>query len=260
MDEITEVGKDTAQKTDQPSTSGDETTSTTPQTYTESTQRKAVSDALAEQGRVHKATLEPITQERDTLKTQAEQATSRLEDTNIRIKDLEKDLDEAIGEDADLRDVAKIKANLRAERDQSRLDVRAEKDAVAELKRTTEAERLEWAGTVAEAQTFKFDGELAKLVDEYDGDVTANFNKLKTACDKAGIKTKEGAVAIAELYMTKKDATPALVGDSGVTSGGGSGIPTNIEQFQQWIADMSPAEYAKRKPEIDKALAGGKIK
>ena len=260
LDEITEVGKDTAQKTDQPSTSGDETTSTTPQTYTESTQRKAVSDALAEQGRVHKATLEPITQERDTLKTQAEQTTSRLEDTNIRIKDLEKDLDEAIGEDADLRDIAKIKANLRTERDQSRLDVRAEKDAVAELKRTTEAERLEWAGTVAEAQTFKFDGELAKLVDEYDGDVTANFNKLKTACDKAGIKTKEGAEAIAELSFTKKDKVPVLVSDSNVTTGGGSIIPTNKVQYEKWVEKISQSEYERLKPEIDKLKAAGKIK
>jgi len=246
MDETKEVTKDSAQATDQTSADKEGSTSTTPQTYTEVTQRKAVSDALAEQGRVHKAALEPITQERDTLKTQAEQATSRLEDTNIRIKDLEKDLDEAIGEDADLRDIAKLKANLRTERDQSRLDVRAEKDAVAELKKTTEAERLQWAETVAEAQTYKFDGELAKLVDEYDGDVTANFNKLKTACDKAGIKTKEGAEAIAELSFTKKENS-ALVGDSGVTSGGGLTDAAFIQRIGEGGGTITKEDMARAK-------------
>ncbi len=260
MDEIKEAGKDTAQETDQPSTSGDETTSTTPQTYTETTQKKAISDALAEQGRKHKAELEPITQERNTLKTQSEQATSRLEDTNIRIKDLEKDLDDAIGEDADLRDIAKVKQALRAERDQARLDVRAERDAVAELKKTTEAERLEWAGTVAEAQAFKFDGEIARLVDEYDGDTTANFNKLKVACDKAGIKTKEGAEAIAELYMVKKTEEPNLLDDSGVTTGAGTGIPTTKVGLVKWMENHTQAEYEEKAPVINKMMRDGKIK
>ncbi len=260
MDEITEAGKDSTQATDQASTSGDETTSKTTQTYTKETQTKAVSDALAEQGRVHKAELEPVTQERNTLKTQAEQATTKLEDTNIRIKDLEKDVDDAIGEDADLRDIAKVKQMLRAERDQAKIDVRAERDAVAELKKTTEAERLQWAETVAEAQAFKFDGELARLVDEYDGDTTANFNKLKTACDKAGIKTKEGAEAIAELSFTKKAEEPNLLDDSGVTTGAGSGIPTTKAGLVKWIETHTQAEYEEKAPLINKMRREGKFK
>ncbi len=259
MDEINEAGKGSAPN-DQTSTSGDETTSTTPPTYTKETQTKAVSDALADQGRVHKAALEPITQERNTLKTQAEEATSREEDTNIRITDLEKDLEEAMGEDADLRDIAKIKANLRVERDNGRQALRAKEVAVAELKKTTEAERLQWAGTVAEAQAFKFDGELAKLVDEYDGDVTANFNKLKTVCDKAGIKTKEGAEAIAELSFTKKVEEPNLLDDSGVTTGVGAGIPTTKAGLVKWMENHTQGEYEEKAPIINKMMREGKIK
>lgn len=260
MDEIKEATKDTAQATDQTSTSGDETTSKTTLTYTEETQRKAVSDALAEQGRVHKAELEPITQERNTLKTQTEQATTRLEDTNIRVKDLEKDLDDAIGEDADLRDIAKIKQALRAERDQARLDVRAEKEAAVEERRLAREEREANAGLVADAQAFKFDGELARLVDEYDGDTTANFNKLKVACDKAGIKTKEGAEAIAELSFTKKAEEPDLLDESGVTTGVGSGIPTTKAGLVKWTESHTQAEYEEKAPIINKMMREGKIK
>ena len=209
---------------------------------------------------MHKAELEPVTQERNTLKTQAEQATTKLEDTNIRIKDLEKDLDEAVGEDANLLDIKEIKKELRVERDQARLDVRAEKEAVAELRKTTETERLEWAGTVADAQAFKFDGELAKLVDEYDGDVTANFNKLKNACDKAGIKTKEGADAIAELSFTKKAEEPDLLDDSGVTTGAGAGIPTTKAGLVKWVENHTQAEYEEKAPIINKMMREGKIK
>jgi len=227
MDEITVAKKDSAQGTDQTSDSKRENTSKTLELTPEI--KKAISDALAEQGRKHKAELEPIRQERDSLKTQVEQAkkevkeaTTTSEETKGRITELEADLEQAIGEDADLRDINKIKKELRAERDKARQDVKLERDAVAELKKATEAERLEWAETVAEAQVFKFDGELAKVVDEYDGDITANFTKLKNACEKAGVKTKEGAEAIAETFLTKKAEEPPLVLESGVTKGGGT--------------------------------------
>ena len=224
MGEIAEATKDAAQATDRTSTSEKESTSSTPVTYTKDTEKKAVSDALAEQGRKHKETLDPVIKERDTFKSQAEQATKDATDaheaTKGRIADLEADLEEAIGEDETLLDINKIRKELRTEKEILRQEVKDEKDAVAELRKTTEAERLEWAETVADAQVFKFDGELAKLVDEYEGDVTANFTKLKTTCDKAGIKTKEGAEAIAETFLTKKVEVPNVIDDSGVTHGG----------------------------------------
>jgi len=239
---------------------GDESNSK-PKHYTEKEHRKGIEDAIAQYGdKVKQEKIDPIAKERDTFKTQAEQAATSLEETKAKITDLEADLEQAIGEDADLLDIKKIKTELRTERDKARQEIRVEREVVAELKRATEAEREQWAGTVAEAQAFKFDGELAKLVDEYDGDVTANFNKLKTACEKAGIKTKEGAEAIAEILWIKKAEEPDLVDDSGVTTGGGTGIPTKMTQFKSWIAGLSQSEYEKVAPEVNKMMREGKIK
>lgn len=241
LDEITEVSTDSAQKTDQSSTSEKESTSQVPVPYTKDTQDKAVSDALAEQGRKHKEALEPITQERDTFKSQAEQAareaketTDAHEETKGRIVDLETDLEQAIGEDGEQIDIQKIKKDLREERVKARQEAKDEREAIAELKKTAEAEREEWAGTVAEAQAFRFDSDLTKLMNDYDGDVAVNFTKLKTACDKAGVKTKEGAQAIAETFMVKKVEEPELVNDSGVTSGS-----------KDRLGDLPPEQWAK---------------
>ena len=243
MDEITETQEDSAQVIDQTSEGEKESTSKAPPTYTEEDYRKGISDALAEQGRRHKAELEPIKQERDTLKSKVEEATENLESTKTKISDLESDLEQAMSEDADLRDIAEIKKQLRAERDQAKLDVKAERDAAREAKRAAEAERLEWAETVAEAQAFKFDSELIKLVDDYAGDTSANFTKLKAACDKAGIKTKDGAEALADILWAKKGVEPEILDDSGVTSGGGKiGKRPSLEELRS----VSPAVFEKK--------------
>jgi len=39
-----------------------------------------------------------------------------------------------------------------------------------------------------------------------------------------------------------------------------SGIPTNMNKFQQWVDKLSMSEYEHLKPDIDKMLAEGKIK
>ena len=216
----------------------------TPKTYSETEYLKAVSDEKTISGR--------LKAERDTFKSQAEQAVKDAkeavdahEETKGRIADLETDLEQAIGEDADLLDIKKIKVELRAERDKARQEAKTEREAVAELRRTAETEREEWAGTVAEAQVFKFDSEVANLVDEYEGDVTANFTKLKTACDKAGIKTKEGAEAIAETFLTKKAQEPDLLDDSGVTSGG-SDLLSNLPMKER-MEELNKRVLAKQK-------------
>lgn len=205
-----------------------ESSSKDPITYTEEEHKKAIEDAIAQYGdKVKQEKIDPIISERDTFKTQAEEArkdakdaADNLEDTRNEITDLKADLEEAIGEDETLLDIKKIRTELREKETKLRQEVRDEKDAVAEIRKTAEAEREEWAGTVAEAKAFKFDGEIAKVVDEYDGDVTANFSKLKTALDKAGVKTKEGAEAIAETFLTKKGVEPEILNDSGITTGG----------------------------------------
>ena len=228
---------ETEKSQDTPLKTGLTSEKVTPKTYPEADYLKAVSDEKTISGRL-KAQLETVAKERDTFKAQAEQ----LEETKSRIADLEADLEQAIGEDADLRDITKIKADLRTERDKARQEAKAERDALTELKRTAEAERLEWAGTVAEAQAFRFDGELAKLVNEYDGDVRANLTKLKMVCDKAGIKTKEGAEAIAETFLTKKAEEPDLLSDSGVSSGGKGGRKPTLAELQS----ATPSEFQEK--------------
>ena len=219
--------KETPQSQDipleKPGQSSEKVTPKEKKTYSEAEFTEKVLNVHSENGRLKKD-LEALTKERNDLKSQVKEATNAKEETLAKVAELEADLEESIGEDTDLRDIQKIKKELRAERDKLRQEVKEEKDAVAELRKTTEAERDEWAGTVAEAQTFKFDSELAKLVDEYDGDVTANFTKLKTVCEKAGIKTKEGAEALAETFLTKKYEETDLLDDSGVSSGGGEDL------------------------------------
>lgn len=225
LDEIQKKEEDSTSK-GQDSLKGKESNSKDTPNITLKEHEKGIEDAIAQYGdRVKQEKIDPITKERDTFKAQAEEATTTLEETKGRITDLEADLEQAIGEDVDQLDIQKIKKDLRTERENAKKEAKAERDAISELRKTLESEREEWAGTVAEAQTFKFDGELARLVDDYDGDVTANFTKLKTACDKAGVKTKEGAEAIAETFLTKKVEEPELLDDPGVTSGGGGWNP-----------------------------------
>ncbi len=237
MDEITAVSTDSAQETEQASTSEKESTSKAPVTYTEATQQKAVSDALAEQGRKHKEALDPITQERDTFKSQAEQAvkdakdaTTALEETRGHISDLESDI-EAFDEDTeDPNKLTKLRKELRDARGKVRDEFRDKENALEELRKTAEAEREEWSGTVAEAQTFKFDKELVKLVEDYEGDAAANFTKLTDS----GVKTIEDARSTAETFLAKKVEEPELLDESGVTSG-----------TKDRIGDLPPEQWEK---------------
>ena len=188
-------------------------------TYSEAEFTEKVLNVNSENGRLKKD-LEAATKERDTFKTQAKEATDTLEETRQHISNLESDIETLEESETDPNKLSRLRRELRDAKGKVSQEVKEEREANAELKRTLESEREEWAGTVAEAQTFKFDGEVAKIVDEYDGDVTANFTKLKDVCEKSGIKTKEGAEAIAETFMTKKPEVPDVLNDSGVTSGG----------------------------------------
>ncbi len=196
--------------------------SETPTTYTE----KELKDAVkAAEGRALKA--DEYKQQAETYKSQAEQAvkeakeaTDTLEETRQHISNLESDIEALDEGEADPNKLSRLRKELREAKGNVRQEVKDEKDANAEEKKLLREEREANAELVAEAQTFKFDGEVAKIVDEYEGDVTANFTKLKEACEKASIKTKEGAEAIAETFMTKKVDEPDVLDDSSVTRGG----------------------------------------
>jgi len=243
MDEITDPKVDpTPQGQDLPK--GEESNSKEePKHYTEQEHRKAIEDAIAQYGdKVKREKIDPITQERDTFKSQAEKVANSLKDTENRIADLESDLEQAISDDAELRDIAKIKKDLRSERDRAREESRAEKDSLAEEKRLAREEREANAALVVEAQAYKFTRDLEGLVIEYAGDVSTNLNKLKAVCERAGITTKEGAEAIAETFLSKKVVEPDLLNDSGVTSGGKGGRKPTLVELQS----ASPAEFDKK--------------
>ena len=215
---VTEA-KEKPQTQDIPLETGPSSEKVAPKTRTEAEYLKAVSDEKTISGRL-KTQLETVTKEAEQAKKDAQEATSTLEETRKQISDLESDIDVLEESEADPNKLSRLRKELRDAKGKVSQEVKGERDAIDELKKALEAERLEWAGTVVEAQAFKFDSDLAKVVDEYDGDVTANFTRLKTACDKAGIKTKEGAEAIAETFLTKKTEEPDLLNDTGVTSGG----------------------------------------
>lgn len=195
----------------------------TPKTYSEADYLKAVSDERTVSGRL-KADLEKVSKERDTFKTEAEQAkaaveeaTSTLEETKGRIAELETDLETAIGDNLDLAEIQKIKRELRAEKTKLSQEAQAEKDSLAELKKTLEKEREEWAGTVAEAQASKFEVDVFEVAEEYGGDAV----KLKAACERAEIKSRDKIQGLAEVFWTKKTEPkgPDFISDSGVTNG-----------------------------------------
>ncbi len=197
-----------------------------PKTYSEADYQKAVSDEKTVSGRL-KAELETTAKERDTFKSQAEQATSTLKETREHISNLESDIEALDEDEADPNKLSRLRKELREARGNVRQEVQGERDAIAELGRTTEAERLanaeRWEANserIARADLVEFTEDLVKIADEYEGDTRENFTKLKTACEKSGIKTKEGAEAIAETFLTKKPEEPDLLDDSGVNNGG----------------------------------------
>ncbi len=263
MDEIKDPKADPTPGQDL--TKGDESNSTTPQNYTEEQYRKGIEDAIAQYGdKVKREKIDPIATERDTFKNQVEQlkfdaedATTSREESERRISGLESDIEVATEDNVDLKEIQKIKKELRVERDTARQERRTERQANAELKRTLEGDREKWAETVTEAQAAKFEVDVFEIAEEYEGGTS---ERLKALCEKAGQKKKGDIQALADVLWVKKDKAPVLVGDSGVTSGGGSIIPTNKVQYEKWVEKISQSEYERLKPEIDKLKAAGKIK
>jgi len=199
-------------------------------TYSETEYLKAVSDERTISGRL-KTQLEAATKERDTFKSQAEEATAATEETKATIAELEADL-ETLGEDnLDAAEVLKIKKEIRAEKVKLAQEAKAEKEAIAELKKTLEKEREEWAGTVAEAQAAKFEVDVFELAEEYEGNKV--YDQLKNICETiveatGKTMTKEAIQKVADRNWSKKappDEEPAIIEDSGATSGGGGWNP-----------------------------------
>ena len=268
MDEINDSKADLTSGQDSPE--GNESNSTTTQNYTEEQYRKGIEDAIAQYGdRVKREKIDPIATERDTFKTQveqlrfdAEEATTSREDSEKRISELETDLETTTESEPDLKEIQRIKKELRTERETARQERRTERQANADVKKALEADREKWAGTVAEAQGAKFEVDVFEISEEYVDAAGKDIKpeRLKALCEKAGQKKKEDIQALADVLWVKKDKAPVLVGDSGVTSGGGSGIPTTKEGLVKWISSHTQAEFEKLAPEINKMMREGKVK
>ena len=237
MDEIeTQQADSTLAGQDSPES--DESNSTETQTITLEEHKKGIEDAIAQYGdKVKRERIDPIATERNTFKAQVEQlqadaedATTAREESEDHISKLEGDIKRLEGDDDDPDRISKLRKELRAERETARQGARDEKKANAELKRTLEAEREEWAGTVAEAQAAKFEVDVFEIAEEYVDESGKDIKpeRLKALCEKAGQKKREEIEALADVLWTKKGKEkkkePVLVGDSGVTSGGGLDI------------------------------------
>ena len=204
----------------------------TPKTYSEAEYLKAVSDEKTISGRL-KTDLGEAVKERNDFKSQVEQSKAQIEEATItlketedRISNLETDIETATEGNADLIDIQKIKKELRDERKKARQEVRTEKEANAELKKTLEGEREQWAGTVAEAQAANFEVDVFEIAEQYvdAAGKDVKSERLKSLCEKAGQKKREDIQALADVLWTKKGGKkePVLVGDSGVTTGVGT--------------------------------------
>lgn len=236
MGETNEGNQGTPQATGQSSEAGKGGTST-PRTYTETELQKVISDRLTEQGRTHKAALETVTKERDGLKTQVEtltktanDATTAKEETKATIAVLEADLDQALQGAPDAAEIAKLKRELRAEKAKLNTETQAEKDAIAAAKKALEAEKAEWGQTVEETRAMKLEKDVREVAEGYEG---GDAGKLKTACEKAGLKSREQIEAIAGSFWTKK-GEQTIVPDSGLTTG--VGVDTSKLSPSQKIA------------------------
>jgi len=232
MDEIeTQTADSTQEGQDLPE--GKESNSTTPQTITLEEHKKGIEDAIAQYGdRIKQEKIDPIATERDGFKSQVEQlkadaedATTDKEETEARISSLEADLKTATEGFPDQDEIRRIKIDLHTERENARQERKVEKRANAELKRTLEREREEWAGTVAEAQSAKFEVDVLKISEEYVDEAGKDIKseRLKSLCEKAGVKKREDIQGLADVLWTKKgkEEKPVLEADSSVTDGVG---------------------------------------
>ncbi len=230
MGESNTAVKDSPQTTGQTPETPKASTSTQPiTTYTEEQvkerEKKAISDALAEQGRKHKIELETaITKERASL-------ADHLKETKDKIAQLEIDLDEMSQDDPDKKNlVRKIRALEEAEG-----SLKAERKTLDDAKTAHEAEKTSYQEEIARAKATNFEIDVWNVAEDFEG---GDAVKLKNACDKAKIITIEGARDLASVLWTKKsekNPEPLTSGppDSGATSGGSHDWKAIMEEYNK---------------------------
>lgn len=217
MDEIRKPKGDAAHQEEDSPKEKESNSEQPPRTLAE--QKKAVEDAVAQYGdKVKREQINPITEERDTLKSKVETFQSDLTDNTAEIEKLEAKLSDLTSDDPERFDVVKELKAAREDRKQLKADRQAfetEKASVAESK--------------VEVDKWNRDQLVYKAADEF---VTASgenvdFDSFMSAADKFKVSEREGLIALAETmgFKPKSKAhedpeNPPLKPYSGVTEGG----------------------------------------
>ena len=234
---------------------GSDETPTEPETLTKEEHKRLTDLALMKQGREHKKALDVVIRDKETATKLADKNARELEAIQVERDELNARIDEM--SDGDPLSPANVKL-LR--------DLKAREQV---LKDKESAHEEEWASKqevlkrVVAQEVAEVAFEVAEAYEPINGKHPAET--LKSYALKRGLTTKEDIQELADTFLTKKPETlkepedelvlPRIVG-----GGVGTRMPTNEEQFRIWIAKMSTTEYERLKPEIDKALAEGKIK
>ncbi len=190
----------------------------TPESYTPEETQKLVSDALAKQGREHRAALLPITSERDTAKTQLASKEGEITDLTGERDGLKAKIDDLASDDPQRFNLVKRESALTTQVNQLRTDRRtleADKATHATAKKLTDDTLREI--TVMDVATAKKDAE---------GKVIGNPEQLKEVCEKIGATTEEHIQSVADTLWPDAvtTAVPALKILSGATSGGAQSL------------------------------------
>jgi len=213
-----------------------------PKTFTSEELQKFVSDALAEQGRRHKAELTPVIKERDSLKSQTDSLTSQIEDKNTELEKIQTQLEELSSDDPKKFDLLKLDKELRADRSK----LKAERTSL-------DTDKQAHSEVIQEARDYKRTATIVDIVTEYEN---GDFAKLADLCEIAKVDSEEGIRTIADRMFSKKviipaktETSPPLVVDPGGTHGGVSDRYTAKQ-----IQSMSPKEITALQAKYNKTL------
>ena len=221
------------EKQDNTSAEQTDTSKEEPESFTreqmEEERRKANSDALAELGRVRKLN-EGLIKSSQAIQGRLEKRDKEDDEREREKYQDQPDRLDAIGERIKRRDVESKLAKTEQELEDEKAKT-AEAQEVAD-KSTKERNAREIATRLS--VDFK------PLVKYTDGSAEAMEDLAKS--------------------LPKKGDTQTLTPDSGKTTGGSRGIPTNKEQFEKWVDNVSQEDYEKLAPEINKMMKEGKIK
>ena len=201
--------------------------STSTKTYTQAELEKAVSDALAKQGRTHKATLSAETKK---IESNLNSSMSELREENERLQKL---LDDVSNDDEDKTRLTKLLRDNKREQE--------------EIKRL----RDEWEPRIAKAQEKERAYLCREIAADYEGGDAAKLARIVARTkfndyEDAGDQIRD----LADEIWTRKSAVKATVQqepprkiDSGVTTGITKGRKPTLEELRATEPDVAVARF-----------------